>query len=144
MERELHAFQMGTSSIDGLYLSAPNRSVFHTQGLLLERNSTIVLTAIDMMQTDDSIGDILAKMRELDTEAEPFMTEDGSVSMPKIDLRQYGMANFHVNDSHLGYTGSSLQEVYDDIFQIKDTVQIDKGAGRSNNDEDSGQYSFHA
>lgn len=129
---------------DALYLSAPNRSVFHTQGLLLERNSTIVMTAIDMMQTDDdSIGDILAKMRELDTE--PYlMSEDGSVTMPKVDLRQYGMANFHVNDSHGGYTGSSLQEVYDDIFQIKDTVQIDKGAGRSNNDEDSGRYSFHA
>lgn len=54
------------------------------------------------------------------------------------------MASFDVNDSHGGYTGSSLQEVYDDILQIKDTVQIDIGAGRNNNDEDSGRYSFHA
>ena len=52
---------------DVLYLSAPNRSVLHTQGWKLERNSTIVKTAVDMMDTNQPIEDILGEMKELDT-----------------------------------------------------------------------------
>lgn len=120
---------------DVLYLSAPNISVLHTQGWKLERNSTIVTTAVDMMDTNQPIEDILGEMKELDTESFVGL-------FPLVELRQYGMADFSTNASTGGYTGQSLETMYD-IMRIDNTEQIDIGMDR-NDDGTDGRYSFHA
>eukprot|EP00585_Thalassiosira_rotula_P005481 CAMPEP_0196143194 /NCGR_PEP_ID=MMETSP0910-20130528/12851_1 /TAXON_ID=49265 /ORGANISM="Thalassiosira rotula, Strain GSO102" /LENGTH=378 /DNA_ID=CAMNT_0041404607 /DNA_START=80 /DNA_END=1216 /DNA_ORIENTATION=+ len=123
---------------NALYLSAPNRSVLHTQGLLLERNGPIVTTTVEMMEGGESIDNILAKMLELDTaDFNGFRTDK---------LRQYGMADFNTN-SHGGYTGDSLQSIYDDVLEVKNTEQVDLGVDRKDEGADSmarGRYSYHA
>lgn len=122
---------------EALYLSVPNRSVLHTQGIVVD-NEIVVSTAREMMEGGESIDDILTKIREVDT------ADFGG--FPIVELRQYGMADFNTN-SHGGYTGGSLQTVYDYILEVKNTVQVDMGFDR--NDEDAGsmirgRYSFHA
>ncbi|KAL7545109.1 hypothetical protein ACHAWF_008473 [Thalassiosira exigua] len=120
-----------------LYHSAPNRSVLHTQGLVMD-DADIIAAVEGMMADDASIDEVLAKMKELD---------DGAlIGLPMVELRQYGMTNFKA-ESHGGYTGKSLQKLYDEVLEIPDTVQVDLGVGRGDPNADatvSGRYSHHA
>lgn len=117
----------------GLYLSAPNRSVLHTQALLLERNNPIVVTAREMMRRDESIQDILSTMEDMDSSN--FTLSVGS--FPSAELRQYGMADFFTNG---GYTGQSLETAYRLAGMADGTEQIDLGSEKLVDD----RYSYHA
>mmetsp|Transcript_10700 Transcript_10700/g.19218 ORF Transcript_10700/g.19218 Transcript_10700/m.19218 type:complete len:178 (+) Transcript_10700:3-536(+) len=90
-----------------------------------------------MMEGDESIDNILTKMLELDTSY--------FGRFPTAKLRQYGMTDFNTN-SHGGYTGESLQSVYDDVLEVKNTEQVDLGVDRKDEGADSmvrGRYSYH-
>lgn len=129
-----------TDVFDALYLSAPNRSVLHTQGQMYGTDA-IKKTAMEMMERNEPIDVVLKEMQELDTDPWPF----GEFLL--VDMRQYGMADFNA-DSHGGYTGKSLQTIYDDVLLIENTEQVDTGAGRNDvegtNGTVRGRHSFHA
>jgi len=93
---------------EALYLSAPNRTVLHTQGLLLARDDPIIITALDMMQEENgtSLDAILEEMQRLDSNNYTFSEE---LEIPEVEQRQYGIANF---DSQTGYSGKSLAKVW--------------------------------
>lgn len=118
----------------GLYVSAPNRSVMHTQALLLERRSPIVSTAREMMRRGDaSVDDILSTMEDMDGDNCTLSVG----SFPSADLRQYGIADFFTNG---GYTGRSLETAYTLAGMADGTEQIDLGS----EDLIDGRYSYHA
>lgn len=96
---------------EALYLSVPNRSVLHTQGLLLPKDDPIILTALDMMQQteDESVDDILDKMLEMDDLE--YNLSSGEIYVGS-DLRQYGIADF---DHHNAHTGSKLTELWEKL-----------------------------
>ena len=72
----------------GLYLSAPNRSVLHTQALLLERSNPIVRKVRDMMRNGEkSIDEILGVMEEMEEGINMTLSVG---SFPARELRQYG------------------------------------------------------
>lgn len=126
---------------DALYWSAPNRSVLHTQGQIF-KIEPIAEMAVEMMKNNDSIDDILTKMKESD---ELGFFYSLLFDHPIVELRQYGMADFNTN-SHGGYTGKSLETVYESEG-IENTEQIDVGVDRNDEDADEsirGRYSFHA
>ena len=76
----------------GLYVSAPNRSVMHTQALLLGRSDPIVFKAREMMKRGDaSVDDVLGTMEDMD--GENYTLSVGS--FPSVELRQYGEHNMH-------------------------------------------------
>ena len=75
----------------GLYLSAPNRSVLHTQALLLERNNPIFVRAREMMHSRDindesNIEEVLSMMESMDSKNSTLSVG----SFPSSELRQYG------------------------------------------------------
>jgi hypothetical protein len=120
---------------EALYRSAPNRSVLHTQGLLLDRDDPIVMIALDMMQKDESLDDILNAMQGLDTANYTFTTSLDDFEIPNVDVRQYGIADFY---SQAGYTGTSLASVWYGIFGINGTEQVDVGKKFEND-----RYIYH-
>lgn len=117
----------------GLYLSAPNRSVLHTQALLLERSDPIVRTVREMMERNESIEDILRKMKKMDSSN--FTLSVGS--FPSAELRQYGMADFVTNG---GYTGKSIGAAYVLAHMADGVEQVDLGP----NELVDHRYSYHA
>mmetsp|Transcript_26936 Transcript_26936/g.40768 ORF Transcript_26936/g.40768 Transcript_26936/m.40768 type:complete len:319 (-) Transcript_26936:33-989(-) len=125
---------------EGLYLSIPNRTVLHTQGLLIARDDPLVLNALDMMQQNknESLSDIISALLESDNALfSPFQGEvyEGP------DLRQYGIADF---GSHMAHTGSKLTELYEVMFPGANNEEKDEG-GKFNNDQNGKvRYNFHA
>lgn len=123
----------GYDIYDWLYRSVPNRSVLHTQGLLINRNDTIVTTALDMMEnSNETLDAILQEMQGLDTGS--FALND-FVSLPTVTLRQFAIANF---GSNAGYSGVSLGAVWAYYgFGSSELVNIGK-------DLLDGRYSYRA
>jgi hypothetical protein len=54
------------SVFDALYVSEPNRSVLHTQGLLIPHDSPIVLNARELIKNETPPDEILDAMLEQD------------------------------------------------------------------------------
>ena len=125
-----------------LYHSVPNRTVLHTQGRLLDRNDTIILKAMDMMQQNEneSVNDILSAM--LASDSYTFSLQSGETYFGR-QLRQYGIADF---DSHNAHTGSKLTELWEKIPPLYYDGMIVEG----NEETDQGgkfgddRYIFHA
>lgn len=113
----------GADIFEALYVSVPNHTVMHTQGLLLPRDSPILTTALDaIMATDENadIREILETMQEMDTD---IIRVSEVSSFPTVSLRQYGIADF---TSHAAYTGQNLTKVYELLFDFE-TEETDEG-----------------
>lgn len=124
---------------EGLYMSVPNRTVLHTQGLLVARDDPIVLNALDMMQQNknESLSDIISALLELDNGT--FTYQDEFFEAP--DLRQYGIADF---DSHMAHTGSELTELYEVMFPGSNNEEKDEGGKLVNDQNGKIRYNFQA
>ena len=121
-----------------LYVSAPNSTVLHTQGLLMEdRDDPILSKATNMMQKGDyeELGDIFNAMQILDTREYSFFDADETQqSTNRFNLRQYGIADF---DSHAGHTGKNLSH----FFESKGYNSVQSDGGMTSV---SDRYNYHA
>ncbi len=101
---------LGADLYEALYISAPNRSVLHTQGLYLPRDpeSPIITLAREYMNSGNyTVQEILASMKSVDNETET-LGDDGMV-FDFVEARQYIIANF---ESATAYTGAEMGFLY--------------------------------
>lgn len=99
----------GLDIYTAFYVSAPNRSVLHTQGLLMSRDPehpVVTLAREQMREGRFTPEQVLTNMINLDTGRAEYQ----GLEFAEVQSRQYAIADF---DSSFSYTGSDLFEFWD-------------------------------
>jgi hypothetical protein len=115
---------------ESLYVGVPNHGVLHTQAVVIDHESDVVMAAKTMLEGDAPLELILETMLALD----PGEIGDGAVVYTSTTLRQYGIANF---SSDVGFTGSNLFDLYLNDLGYGITENFDNGGSFS-------PYTHHA